>query len=96
MQQFSVGEREALACIWAYKLWHFYLFGRSFTIRIDHQALTVLFSTSGTGHRSLSLHQWSDRLRRYIFELQFTPGRLNVVADLLSKSVTCLAPYMDT
>lgn len=95
-QRYSVGEREALACIWTCERWHFYLYGRSFTIRTDHQALTMLLSTSGTGHRPLRLHCWSDRLRQYNFELQFTPGRLNVVADLLSRSVTCPAPHMDT
>lgn len=62
----------------------------SFTIHTDHQALTTLLSTSGTGHHS------SNRLRQYNFELQFTPGRLNVVADFFSRSVTCPELYMDT
>ncbi len=85
-QRYSVGEREALACIWACERWHLYLYGRAFTLRTDHQALTALLSTSGTGHRPLRLHRWSDRLRQYNFDLKFTPGRDNVVADLLSRS----------
>ncbi len=85
-QCYSVWEREALACIWACERWHLYLYGRAFTLRTDHQALTALLSTSGTGHRPLRLHRWSDRLRQYNFDLKFTPGRDNVVADLLSLS----------
>ncbi|RXN34374.1 gypsy-16 si [Labeo rohita] len=85
-QRYSVEEREALACIWACERWHLYLYGRAFTLRTDHQALTALLSTSGTGHRPLRLHPWSDRLRQYNFDLKFTPGRDNVVADLLSHS----------
>ena len=91
-QRYSVGEREALACIWACERWHLYLYGRPFTLRTDHQALTALLSTSGTGHRPLRLHRWYDRLRQYNFDLKFTPGRDNVVADLLSRSVPASAP----
>ncbi|KAL0148985.1 hypothetical protein M9458_055789 [Cirrhinus mrigala] len=70
----------------AVQRWHLYLYGRAFTLRTDHQALTTLLSTSGTGHRPLRLHCWSNRLRQYNFDLKFTPGRDNVVADLLSRS----------
>lgn len=83
-----MGEREGLACIWACERWHLYLYGRSFTLRMDHQALTTLLSASGTGHRPLKLHRWSDRLRWHNFDLQFTPGRDIVVAVLLSRSVS--------
>ncbi|KAJ8007735.1 hypothetical protein DPEC_G00097290 [Dallia pectoralis] len=92
-QKYSVGEREALACIWACERWHLYLYGRSFTLRTDHQALTALMSTSGGGHRPLRLYRWSDRLQQYDFQLQFTPGKTNVVADFLSRpaAIQCSA-----
>lgn len=86
-QRYSVGEREALACLWACERWHLYLYGREFTLRTDHQALTALLATSGTGHRPLRLHRWADRLLQYHYRLQFTPGRDNVVADLLSRAI---------
>ena len=38
-RKYSVGEREALACIWACERWHTYLYGRLFILRTDHQAL---------------------------------------------------------
>ena len=71
--------------------WHLYLYVRQFTLRTDNQALTALLSPTGTGHRPLKLHRWYDRLRQYNYTLQFTPGRDNVVADLLSRSVPAQA-----
>jgi len=44
-QKYSVGERGALACVWAVEKWHTYLWGRKFLLRTDHQALTTLLST---------------------------------------------------
>lgn len=52
-QKDSVGEREALACAWACERWNMYLYGRHFTLRTDHQALTALLATSGSGHKPL-------------------------------------------
>lgn len=91
-QKYSVGEREALACVWACERWHMYVYGRPFTLRTDHQALTALLVTSGTGHRPLRIHRWSERLQQYNFTPQFTPGRENVVADLLSRATPCPPP----
>lgn len=85
-QKYSVGEREALACVWACERWHMYLYGRHFTLRTDHQALTALLATSGSGHKPLRLYRWSERLQAYNFTTVFTPGRDNVVADMLSRA----------
>ncbi|KAJ8015112.1 hypothetical protein DPEC_G00022770 [Dallia pectoralis] len=45
------------------------------------------------GHRPLRLYRWSDRLQQYDFQLQFTPGKTNVVADFLSRpaAIQCSA-----
>ena len=61
--KYSVGEREALACVWACERWHMYLYGRHFTLRTDHQALTALLATTGSGHKPLRLYRWSERLQ---------------------------------
>ncbi|XP_019737023.1 uncharacterized protein K02A2.6-like [Hippocampus comes] len=91
-QRYSVGEREALACVWACERWHMYLYGRHFTLRTDHQALTALLATTGSGHKPLRLYRWSERLQAYNFTTVFTPGRDNVVADLLSRATPTPAP----
>ncbi|KAJ8332536.1 hypothetical protein SKAU_G00423250 [Synaphobranchus kaupii] len=61
----------------------------------EREALTALLATSGTGHRPLRIHRWSERLQQYNFTPQFTPGRENVVADLLSRATPCPPPSQD-
>ncbi|KAM9376162.1 scavenger receptor cysteine-rich type 1 protein M130-like [Pholidichthys leucotaenia] len=85
-QKYVVGEREVLACVWACERWHIYLYGRRFTLRTDHWALTTLLETSGSGHRLLRLHRRSEHLKAYDFSTKFAPGRENIVADLLSRA----------
>jgi transposase InsO family protein len=85
-RKYSASEREALSCVYACERWHFYLYGRRFTLVTDHQALKTLLTAGGTGHRPLRLHRWCDRLYQYSFDLQYKPGRDNVVADTLSRS----------
>ena len=80
-QKYSVGEREALACVWACERWHMYVYGRQFTVLTDHQALTALLETSGTGHRRLRIHRWSERLQQYNFTPQLIPGCENQPLD---------------
>jgi len=62
-QKYSVGEWEALACVWACERWHVYVYGRHFTLRTDHQALTALLATSGSGHKPLRIYRWTERLQ---------------------------------
>ena len=83
---YSVSEREALACIWACERWNYYLYGRHFTLRTDHSALTTLLSGGQKGRRPMRLLRWSDRLNAYNFDVEYKPGLENVVADLLSRN----------
>ena len=85
-RNYSASEREALACVWACERWHFYVYGRRFTLVTDHLALRTLLTTGGTGHRPLRLHRWCDRLQQYTFNVQYKPDRDNWVADCLSRS----------
>ncbi len=89
-QKYSVGEREALACQWVCELWYVYLYGRPFTIRTEHQVLTALLVTQGSGHTPMRLLRWADRLNQYNFSLEFLPGWANTVADLLEDWVHIL------
>ena len=44
-RKYSVGEREALACVWSCERWYTYLWARPFELRTDHSALTTLLSS---------------------------------------------------
>ncbi len=41
-RKYSVVEKEALACVWTTERWRTYLWGITFKLRSDHQALTTL------------------------------------------------------
>ena len=84
-RNYSATEREALAAIWACERWNFYLYGRRFTIRTDHQALTTLLTAKGVGRRPMRLMRWADRLLQYDFNVEHVPGKHNQVADMLSR-----------
>ena len=66
--KYSASEREALACMWACERWHFYLYGRRFTLVTDHQALKTLLTAGGLGPPPLRLNRLGDRLFQYTFE----------------------------
>ena len=72
--------------MWACEHWNFYVYGRRFTLVTDHQALKTLLTAGGTGHRSLHLHRWADRLFQYTFSVVCRLGKQKVVADCLSRA----------
>lgn len=84
-RKYSVGEKEALACVWACEHWHVFLWGRKFELRTDHQALVTLLSSRGTGRRSTRIARWSARLLYYNFDVLYHRGSDNKVADALSR-----------
>ena len=84
---YSVGEREALACIWAVEHWHYYLYGRKFTLRTDHSSLTYLLGAGNTGRKPMRLLRWASRLQEYNFDVVYRPGKDNSVVDCLSRNI---------
>lgn len=84
-RRYSAGEREALACLFACEKWHVYLWGRHFTLRTGHQALTTLLSAGSEGRRPLRISRWCARLLYYNFTVEYCKGSNNVIADALSR-----------
>lgn len=83
-------------CAWPCQRWHMYLYRRHFTLRTDHQPLTVLLAMAGSGHKPLRIYRWSKRLQAYNFTTLFTPGKENVVADLLSHATPVPLQSLDS
>lgn len=81
---YSVGEREALACVWATEKFHTYLWGRRFILKTDHLALTTLLK-KGVDRQSMRIARWACRLYRYDFKIEYVKGKDNKVADALSR-----------
>jgi len=77
-QNYSVGEREALAIIWAVRKFHRYLYGQHFTLESDHRPLEYLQSNHPRNPR---LMRWSLALQTYRYTVHYIRGVENVVAD---------------
>ena len=84
-RNYSVGEKEALACVWACEKWFTYVWGRRFTLRTDHQSLCTLLATRGTNRQSMRIARWSARLMRFNFAVEYCRGSQNYTADALSR-----------
>ena len=83
---YSVGEREALAIIWAVVIkFHRYLYGQHFTLESDHRPLEYLQNSHSQNPRIM---RWSLAMQpyRYRYTVKYIRGSENVVADYLSRS----------
>lgn len=81
-RRYSTIEREALAMVWAVKNFRCYLLGRKFTLYTDHKPLIHFFKIT---NESTRISNFKFKLSEYDFEIKHKPGKLNVVADALSR-----------
>ena len=82
-KNYSVIEKEMLACFWATKRLRSFIWGMNYTLRTDHKPLTTKGSAfERTSHR---INRWSSRMLEYNFNVEYVQGINNVVADCLSR-----------
>lgn len=83
---YSATEKEFLAVLWGVERLHQYLYGRSFTIRTDHQCLKQLLCNGIEGGSApCRVIRWATRLLYYNYSVEYLPGKQNIVADALSR-----------
>jgi RNase H-like domain found in reverse transcriptase len=82
---YSATEKEALAIVWAVTHLRPYAERTHFTVRTDHSSLQWLLNISGNNSR---LVLWRLRLSEFTFDMQYKPGRVNQVADAVSRMDT--------
>lgn len=78
----STYEKELMALVLAIQHWRPYLVGRRFTVRTDHRSLRHLLQQRIT---TPSQQNWVAKLMGYDFEVEYKPGRVNNVADAMSR-----------
>lgn len=83
-QNYPTHDLELTAVVFALKIWRHYLYGESCDIFPDHKSLKYIFT-----QKDLNLRQrrWLELIKDYDLNIQYTPGKANVVADALSRKV---------
>ncbi|GFU87870.1 retrovirus-related Pol polyprotein from transposon 17.6 [Trichonephila clavipes] len=81
-RNYSTIEREALAVVWALEKFRDYVENQQIFLASDHQPLKWLLSIkSPSGH----LARWALKIQSFNLKIDYTPGKANVVADMLSR-----------
>ena len=89
-QNYPTHDLELAAVVFALKIWWHYLYGEKIEIFTDHKSLKYIFS-----QKELNLQQrrWLELLKDYDINIQYHPGKANVVADALSRKF-CTAVWI--
>jgi hypothetical protein len=75
-------ENEMLEILHAIELWHSYLLGQRFQIKIDHQSLKYFLEQRISSQEQ---QKWVTKLFGYDYEIIYKKGKDNVVAAALSR-----------
>ncbi|GJX75614.1 retrotransposon protein, putative, ty3-gypsy subclass [Tanacetum coccineum] len=79
---------ELAAVVFALKIWRHYLYGETCDIFTDHKSLKYIFTQKELNMRQ---RRWLELLKDYDTNIQYHPGKANVVADALSRKLGMLA-----
>jgi hypothetical protein len=92
-ENYPVHERELLTIVYELKKWRPNLHGSRFFIKTDYHPLRYLDTQSKLSKRQM---RWMETLQEYDYEIVYVQGKLNVVADALSRinESTSTALYM--
>nr|GFB00879.1 retrotransposable element Tf2 [Tanacetum cinerariifolium] len=85
---YPTNDLELAAVVFALKIWRHYLYGKSCDVFTDHKSLKYIFT-----QRELNMRQrrWLELLKDYDTNIQYRPGKANVVADALSRKSGMIA-----
>ena len=81
----SVIEREAAAIIDAVRKWSQYIQAYRTIIVTDQRSIAYIFSSNKSRIKNEKLSRWRLELSSYPFEITYREGRLNTLADTLSR-----------
>jgi hypothetical protein len=81
-RNYPVHEQEQLAIMTALGAWRPYLHGAPFKVITDHQSLRYLSTQPSLSKRQV---RWMEKMAEFDMEIEYQPGKNNVVADALSR-----------
>jgi transposase InsO family protein len=83
-RNYSATDKEFLALVWAIKHFRPYVHGVNFQVVTDHLPLLTLVKAKAHNGRQA---RWQMFLEEFTFDLRYRPGKQNIVADALSRSI---------
>jgi hypothetical protein len=96
-KNYPTHDLELAAVVHALKIWRHYLMGTHCNIYTDHKSLKYIFTQADLNMRQ---RRWLELIKDYDLEVHYHPGKVNVVADALSRKVHCYCliaeSYRDT
>jgi hypothetical protein len=81
-QNYPTHDLEFAAVVHALKIWRHYLIGNKCEIYTDHKSLKYIFTQPDLNLRQ---RRWLELVKDYNLEIHCHPGKVNVVADALSR-----------
>ena len=85
-KNYPTHDLELGAVIFALKIWRHYLYGERCEIYTDHKSLKYIFTQKELNMRQ---RRWLELLKDYDININYHPGKANVVADALSRKTAC-------
>jgi hypothetical protein len=89
-ENYPTHDLELAAVVHALKIWRHYLVGHRCEIYSDHKSLKYIFTQNDLNLRQ---HHWLELIKDYDPEINYHPGKANVVADALSCKKYCNATF---
>ncbi|CAA0841472.1 Unknown protein, partial [Striga hermonthica] len=83
-QNYPTHDLELAAVVHALKIWRHYLYGGRCEIFTDHKSLQYIFTQKELNMRQ---RRWLELVKDYDCSIQYHPGKVNVIADALSRKV---------
>ncbi|KAG8496767.1 hypothetical protein CXB51_007985 [Gossypium anomalum] len=92
-KNYPTHDLELAAIVFALKIWRHYLYGEKCRIFTDHKSLKYLMN-----QKDLNLRQrrWLELLKDYELAIGYHPGKVNVIADALSRKSLFTLRAMNT
>jgi hypothetical protein len=81
-EKYPTHDLELVVVVHALKIWRHYIIDKRCEVYSDHKSLKYIFT-----HPDLNLRQrrWLELIKDYDLEINYHPGKANVVADALSR-----------
>ncbi|WVZ75746.1 hypothetical protein U9M48_023779 [Paspalum notatum var. saurae] len=83
---YATHDLELAAVVHTLKIWRHYLLGNTCHIYTDHKSLKYILTQPELNMRQ---RRWLELIKDYDLEIHYHPGKVNVVADALSRRAHC-------